>query len=122
MRGINDIRAGDARPLSQNRLASASPGGLQQAIAGSWRHQLDVILCHAFGVLPCFEIVDSRVRDWRIKLQDTVADNASAGLFVTGRSRSQLEGLDLSDLRMVLDKKTVQLQPPARARLALGPR
>jgi len=38
-------------------------------------------------VMPCFEIVDSRISNWRIRIQDTVADNASSGVFRTRHRR-----------------------------------
>jgi 2-oxopent-4-enoate hydratase len=50
------------------------------------------------GALPAVEIVDSRVADWKIKLVDTVADNASSGLIVMG---GRLRRVDELDLRLV---------------------
>jgi 2-oxopent-4-enoate/cis-2-oxohex-4-enoate hydratase len=56
------------------------------------------------GVMACFEIVDSRIRDWKIRIQDTVADNASCGVFVLGdRVVSPLD-VDLNTCGMVLEK------------------
>lgn len=55
-------------------------------------------------VLPCFEIVDSRIKDWKIRIQDTVADNASCGVFVLGGCARSLRGLDLSVAGMVVEK------------------
>ncbi len=55
-------------------------------------------------VLPALEIVDSRVQDWKIKLQDTVADNASSGLYVLGGKPTKLEDIDLELLGMVLSQ------------------
>lgn len=55
-------------------------------------------------VMPCFEIVDSRIRDWKIKIQDTVADNASCGVFVLGDSAVDPRRVDLSTCGMVLEK------------------
>jgi 2-keto-4-pentenoate hydratase len=47
------------------------------------------------GALPAIEIIDSRVADWKIRLVDTVADNASSGMFVLGAQLTPLAGLDL---------------------------
>ncbi len=56
------------------------------------------------GVMPCFEIVDSRIRDWKIKIQDTVADNASCGVFVLGSQMVDVREVDLITCGMVLEK------------------
>ncbi|MDY0329151.1 MAG: 2-oxopent-4-enoate hydratase [Thiomonas sp.] len=55
-------------------------------------------------VMPCFEIVDSRIRDWKIKIEDTVADNASCGVFVLGDRAVAPSCVDLSTCGMVLEK------------------
>jgi 2-oxopent-4-enoate/cis-2-oxohex-4-enoate hydratase len=55
-------------------------------------------------VVPCFEIVDSRIRDWKIKIQDTISDNASSGLFVLGDQAVSPRGIDLATVGMVVWK------------------
>lgn len=55
-------------------------------------------------LLPAIEIVDSAIEDWKITLVDTVADNASSGLFVLGRQPVRLDGLDLALEGMLLQQ------------------
>ncbi len=55
-------------------------------------------------IYPCFEIVDSRIDDWKIKITDTVADNASCGVFVLGDNAVDPRGLDLPNLTTVVTK------------------
>ncbi|MCW5258960.1 2-oxopent-4-enoate hydratase [Verminephrobacter eiseniae] len=55
-------------------------------------------------VMPCFEIVDSRIEDWKIKIQDTVADNASCGVLTLGGLRRSPRDIDLALAGMVLEK------------------
>ncbi len=63
----------------------------------------DVIRATEFA-LPALEIVDSRNADWDITIVDTVADNASSGLFVLGGTPVPLTGLDLRGVRMTMTR------------------
>ncbi|MBM5456520.1 fumarylacetoacetate hydrolase family protein [Pseudomonas sp. P66] len=58
------------------------------------------VLAASQSVAPCFEIVDSRIDNWQIRIQDTVADNASCGVFALGEQRIDPRGLDLARVEM----------------------
>lgn len=62
------------------------------------------VLAATEGVMACFEIVDSRIQDWKIKIQDTVSDNASCGVFVLGDQMVSIDNLDLATCGMVLER------------------
>ncbi|MGI9295328.1 MAG: fumarylacetoacetate hydrolase family protein [Pseudomonadales bacterium] len=55
-------------------------------------------------ILPCFEIVDSRIRNWEIKIQDTIADNASCGVYVLGDARVDPRDFNLPELHIKVQK------------------
>ena len=54
-------------------------------------------------VVPCFEIVDSRIANWDIKICDTVADNASCGVYVLGTQRTDPRDVDLALVGMMIE-------------------
>lgn len=59
----------------------------------------DVLAATEF-IAPCFEIVDSRIAGWDIRIVDTIADNASCGVFVLGSARSDPRQHDLAALEV----------------------
>ncbi|MEZ5709841.1 MAG: fumarylacetoacetate hydrolase family protein [Blastomonas sp.] len=57
------------------------------------------VLSATEAVCACFEIVDSRIEDWKISIVDTIADNASCGVFVLGEHRVDPRAIDLPSLK-----------------------
>lgn len=76
---------------------------LKQELKGPNITTLDVLLATDY-IVPALEIVDSRVQDWKIKLPDTIADNASSGFYVLGGEPTKVEDVNLELLGMVLEK------------------
>ncbi len=67
---------------------------LDDTLKGPGVSVADVLRATAF-VLPAIEIIDSRVRDWKITLPDTIADNASSARVVLGGNATPPEATDL---------------------------
>lgn len=63
----------------------------------------DLIPAVAYA-LPALEIVDSRIADWDIQMVDTIADNASSGLFVLADQRIDIRDIDLATCTMRLTR------------------
>ena len=64
----------------------------------------DIIRATEF-VLPAIEIEDSRICDWDISIVDTIADNASSGLFILGNTPRKLGNLELDLCGMVMTSR-----------------
>ena len=68
----------------------------------------DLIGATAYA-LPAIEVVGSRIANWDINILDTVADNASAGLYVLGHTPVKLDNLDLRLAGMVMERAGQQV-------------
>lgn len=79
------------------------------------RHTVaDIVRATAFA-LPAIEVVGSRIENWNIRLADTVADNASSGLFVLGTRPVSLDALDLAGCGMLMERRGEQVSAGAGA-------
>ncbi|TAL75583.1 MAG: 2-oxopent-4-enoate hydratase [Burkholderiaceae bacterium] len=99
---------GDGATIPANTLIAPKAEGeiafvLKHDLSGPGVTNADVLRATEY-VLPCFEIVDSRIRDWKIRIEDTVADNASSGAFVLGDVVVDPRKIDLSVVGMTLEK------------------
>lgn len=93
----------DLSTLIQPKAEAELAFVLKEDLVGPGITAMDVL--HATDyVAPCFEIIDSRITEWKIKIQDTVADNASCGVYVLGHTRGDPRKLDITLAGMVLEK------------------
>ncbi len=114
--------SGEAMPISEKLIQPRAEGEiafiLKKDLMGPGVTNADV-LAATECVIPCFEVVDSRIQDWKIKIQDTVADNASCGLFVLGDQAVSPRQVDLVTCGMLVEKNGQLLSTGAGA-AALG--
>ncbi|MEY4720951.1 MAG: hypothetical protein RIQ46_676 [Pseudomonadota bacterium] len=93
----------DAKALIAPRAEAEIAFILKDSLNGPGVTAADVLAATEW-IAPCFEIVDSRIRDWQISIVDTVADNASCGVYVLGDERFDPRGLDLPGLHVAVTK------------------
>lgn len=91
---------------------------LEEDLVGPNITYIDVIMATKY-IVPTIEIIDSRVKDWKIKLIDTVADNGSSAKVVIGDKMTTLDLVDLRTNSMALYKNEELLATGAGA-AALG--
>ena len=117
---FNEGEAVDAKTLIQPKAEGEIAFVLKRDLLGPGVTAADVLLATE-GVMACFEIVDSRIRDWKIKIQDTVADNASCGVLTLGGVRRSPRQLDLALAGMVLEKNGELISTSAGAAVQGSP-
>lgn len=104
-----DMAVGDGEEIAWSRLMQPKVEAeialvLERDLPHHAHTVADVIAATAYA-LPAIEVVGSRIANWDIRLSDTVADNASSGLFVLGTRPVSLSQLDLAGCGMVLERR-----------------
>ena len=108
--------AGLIQPKAEAEVAFV----LKRDLKGPGITATDVIAATDY-VVPCFEIVDSRITDWKIRIQDTIADNASCGVYLLGKAKKKPTALDLNLAGMVLERNGELFSTAAGAAVQGGP-
>ena len=98
----------DGKGLIQPRAEAEIAFILKDGLTGPGVTAADVIAATQ-SIAPCFEIVDSRIADWKIGIVDTVADNASCGVFILGEARADPRDHDLPALHVTVTKNGASL-------------
>jgi 2-keto-4-pentenoate hydratase len=79
----------------------------------------DDVLAATAAFAPSIELIDTRIRDWKIALCDTIADNASSAGFVLGPQRVSPKDIDITAIDAVLTRNG-ELVAEGRSDAVLG--
>lgn len=91
----------DMNTMVQPKVEGEIAFVLKEDVVGPNATAEDVINATEY-VAAAIEIVDSRIKDWKIGLIDTVADNASSGMYVISDKKVDPRTIDLKNLEMDL--------------------
>jgi 2-keto-4-pentenoate hydratase len=100
---LQDAAVFRASELIQPKIEPETAFILDRELKGPGITPMEVLAATRF-VVPALEIIDSRIEGWKIKLCDTIADNASSARVVLGNSPKRIDQLDLKLIGMVLEK------------------
>lgn len=94
----------DIRRLLQPRIEAEVAFVLDDDLDGDGEITVNDVRRAVAYACPALEIVDSRVSGWDITIVDTIADNASSGLYVLGRTHLNLDEFDPVTVAMSMRK------------------
>ncbi|NTV71333.1 MAG: 2-keto-4-pentenoate hydratase [Azonexaceae bacterium] len=118
-----DMAVGDGELVALSRLIQPKVEAEVALVIGRdlthERHTYADIIGATEYALPAIEIVDSRIENWNIRFLDTVADNASSGLFVLGGRPVKLSDVDLTACAMEM-KRGEEIVSRGNGRACLG--
>lgn len=105
---IDDMMYGDGETIRLNkfiqpRIEFEIAFVLNNDLKGPGVTMNDVVEATDY-VVPALEIIDSRIKDWQIKFEDTVADNGSSAGAIIGSTTAKLDDLDLAAVKMTVTR------------------
>lgn len=99
-----DTEFGDGVDIPMSRMIQPRAEGEVALVIGrdldNAPHGFAEVLRAVEFALPSIEVVDSRIENWQIKIVDTVADNASCGMYVVGSRPVPLSAFDIRSVPM----------------------
>jgi 2-keto-4-pentenoate hydratase len=120
---FEDMACPQDRPIDRGRLMQPRiEAEIAFVLAADLDGDVDVAAARAAvgEVVPALEIVDSRIAGWDITFVDTVADNASSGLYVLGDSAGPLGDRDLTAVEMSMTRADESVASTGSGAACLG--